>query len=162
MAVASVLQRAAHPPGRAVAARTLSTLHKPARHHPVTAAAEPVTPPLLTPDDLHDLLQIPPSLHGALVIDVRPAARYRLGHIPGSHHIPGGRLLSGELPDQDLVLVAESGRRASELREQLHNAGFHRQIRQLDGGLPAWVDAGQPLARPDTTVTAAHHRPPGA
>jgi len=100
---------------------------------------------VLTPADLQTLLQRPAERHGPLVIDVRPARLYRPSHIPGSHHLPSGLLVSSELPDQDLVLVAEDDQRAMVLRHTLHQRGFHRQIHHLQGGLAAWVQAGHPL-----------------
>lgn len=100
---------------------------------------------VLTPADLQALLLRPTERHGPLVIDVRPAALFRRSHIPGSHHLPSGLLVSSELPDRDLVLVAEDDQRARELGDTLHQQGFHRQIRHLQGGLAAWAQAGHPL-----------------
>ena len=91
----------------------------------------------LNPAELQQLLQQPAKRHAPLVIDVRPLSHYSRGHIPGSHHLSRALLLSSELPDQDLVLIAEDDQRAGELGEALHQRGFHRQIRSLHGGLPA-------------------------
>lgn len=87
----------------------------------------------------------PVQRHAPLVIDVRPVRHFNRGHIPGSHHLSRALLLSSELPDQDLVVIAEDDQRAGELGNALHQRGFHRQIRSLHGGLPAWVRAGLPL-----------------
>lgn len=110
-----------------------------------------MSPSLLSPADLKQLLHHPGQRHAPLVIDVRPVRHFNRGHIPGSHHFSRALLLSSELPDQDLVVIAENDQRAGELGEALHQRGFHRQIRSLHGGLPAWVQAGQPL-----------HQAPGA
>ena len=80
-------------------------------------------------------------------------------HIPGSHHLSRALLLSSELPDQDLVLIAEDDQRAGELGEALHQRGFHRQIRSLHGGLPAWTQAGHPLQQAPATNTKADLAP---
>lgn len=96
-------------------------------------------------DAVRPSLQSPDESRSELVIDVRSLAEFRRSHIPGSHHIAAGLLLSGEFPDHDLLLVAESDERAVELADALHEAGFHRRIRHLQGGFQAWVIAGLPL-----------------
>jgi len=109
----------------------------------------------LTPAELDALLQAPPTF-SSLVLDVRSGHRFRQGHVPGSHHIPSGLLVSGEFPDCDLVLIAATDVVSHQLAEQLHGAGFHRQIQYLHGGFDAWYEAGFPIqvARPMPTIQA--------
>lgn len=116
---------------------------RPIPPHPVPT--HPVSLSVLSPAELLTLLQHPAKRHGPLVIDVRSAVRFRRGHIPGSHHLASGLLLSSELPDDDLVLIAEDERGAREIGEALRHRGFHRQIRHLQGGLEAWRQAGHTL-----------------
>jgi rhodanese-related sulfurtransferase len=91
-----------------------------------------------------------------LIIDVRSAAEYAAGHLPGAMHIPADELPGqlAELPaDRPIVTycslqhpgAARSERAAALLR------GHGRDARVLAGGFPAWRDAGQPVeagARP--------------
>lgn len=87
-----------------------------------------------------------------VVIDVRSADEYAVGHVPGARHIPldqlAGRL--AELPVGRPVVTyctmrhrgdSRGGRAAALLRER----GF--QAHALDGGLPAWAAAGYPVER---------------
>ena len=81
----------------------------------------------------------------ALIIDVRSARQFRQGHIAGSHSIPAARLISSELPDDDLILISERPQQALELIEQLHRDGYARRIQYLDGGVASWTRQGLPL-----------------
>lgn len=101
--------------------------------------------PSLTSTELRALLQGSSGSHNPLVIDVRSASRYRRSHIPGSHHMPSGLLLSGEFPDHDLVLIADNDQIAESLTDALHGSGFHRRIQHLRGGIEAWSEAGYSL-----------------
>ncbi len=84
------------------------------------------------------------------VLDVRDAADYAAGHVPGAWHIPAADLAGrlGEIPRGRPVVTyctlrhpgaARSERAAAVLREH----GFHARV--LDGGLPAWHAAGLPV-----------------
>jgi rhodanese-related sulfurtransferase len=64
----------------------------------------------------------------ALIIDVRSPRQFRRGHLPGSHSIPAARLVSGALPDGDLILITEQPQQALGLIEQLHRDGYSRLI----------------------------------
>lgn len=75
---------------------------------------------------------------GTVLLDVRRAWRYRRWHVPGSHSIPAGLLVAGELPDGDLLLIGSDSMQAHALIEQLHAQGSNRLIRYLEGGFPAW------------------------
>jgi len=85
----------------------------------------------------------------ALILDLRSRRHQRQGRIPGSHSLPSGLLVSGEAPDGDLILVADSSAQATSVAEALREAGYHRHLRHLDGGVPAWEAAGLPLIRPE-------------
>ena len=99
----------------------------------------------LAPADLHALLQRSRDSHEVLVIDVRSPRRYHRSHIPNTHHISSGELVSGELPDSDLVLVADDEHSAQQLAETLYDAGFHRRIMYLQGGIQSWRQSGRTL-----------------
>jgi rhodanese-related sulfurtransferase len=99
---------------------------------------------------------------GAYVIDTRSSLEFGAGHVPGSLHIG----LSGQfaswagtlLPaDARLVLVAEDPDRAEEARMRLSRVGFDRVEGRLDGGIPAWVDSGRPLASTEQISASELH-----
>ncbi|MER6616725.1 MBL fold metallo-hydrolase [Streptomyces xantholiticus] len=102
---------------------------------------------------------------GGHVVDVRPAADYAAGHIPGSLSIPlRGQFatwLGWLLPDTaPLVFVTADGQDLSEIVWQAYKIGYERLAGRLAGGMDAWTAAGH---RPATTefVTAdrTDHRP---
>jgi rhodanese-related sulfurtransferase len=82
----------------------------------------------------------------ALIIDLRSRSRYRRSHVPGSHNIPSGWLISGELPDGDLILVGESTRHSAATIDHLQTQGHARRIRHLAGGFGAWQHQDLPVA----------------
>jgi len=82
-----------------------------------------------------------------LIIDLRSRSHYHHRHIPGSHSIPSGMLISGEPPDGDLILVGETTLHSATTLEQLHAQGYARRIRHLAGGFEAWRQLGLPVAQ---------------
>ncbi len=110
----------------------------------------------LTPADLHALLQRPDDSHQALVIDIRSLRRYHHGHIPSTHHISSGELVSGELPDCELVLVADDEKSAQQLIDTLYAAGFHRRILYLQGGIQSWRQSGRSLQQKESSANSHH------
>lgn len=64
---------------------------------------------------------------GALILDVREAAEYAFGHIPGAKSIPMGELTSrlNELNKEDAIyVICRSGTRSNMAAQQLAEAGF--------------------------------------
>jgi rhodanese-related sulfurtransferase/DNA-binding transcriptional ArsR family regulator len=88
--------------------------------------------------------------HGdVLVLDVRPAAEYAAGHIPGAVSVPLEELQArvGELPpDAEIVAYCRGPYclLASSALEMLRGHGF--RARRLEDGLPEWRLAGLPVA----------------
>ncbi|HEX9034042.1 MAG TPA: metalloregulator ArsR/SmtB family transcription factor [Streptosporangiaceae bacterium] len=85
----------------------------------------------------------------AIVLDVRPAAEFAAGHIPGAASIPvdqlGGRL--AELPDGTEIVAYCRGPYcvfAHDAVRLLRASG--RRARRLAGGMPEWRLAGLPVA----------------
>lgn len=110
--------------------------------------------PSIEPLDLAQRLALEDRSAGApakrtplLVVDVRPRRQFARGHLPHSHAIPAGLLVSGEWPEGDLLLVDEGDGEAERVRNALHGAGYHRRILQLTGGFRAWQAAGLPVER---------------
>lgn len=85
---------------------------------------------------------------GALrVIDIRDGDSYGAGHIPGALHIPLLRLqYKPDLvpSDRPIVLYAgsseEDQQSCTEAARTLEGLNLRAQV--LEGGLPAWVEAG--------------------
>ena len=83
------------------------------------------------------------------VIDVRQAAEFAAGHVPGAVHIGGGDLPSrlGELPrDRPIATICASGYRSSIAASLLRRAGF-ADVSWVADGLPTWQACGLPVER---------------
>lgn len=107
-----------------------------------------MTNPVITPSELRHLLNTDADVH---LIDVRTSAEYDSAHIPGSYHVPLDTL--GEHRQEfrnhlthPVVLVCQSGGRASQAGEQLSQAGMEN-VRVLDGGLGSWLAFGGDVNR---------------
>jgi rhodanese-related sulfurtransferase/DNA-binding transcriptional ArsR family regulator len=105
----------------------------------------------LTPVGRNDLMTR--VKEGSMVIDVRPAAEYRAGHIPGAINIPVDELpqhLEALPHDQEIVAYCRGPycMLAYEAVATLREAGY--QARRLEDGFPEWkaesrpVDSGTP------------------
>jgi rhodanese-related sulfurtransferase len=86
---------------------------------------------------------------GVQLVDVRESNEWASGHIPGAVHIPlrdvGRR--SAELdPGLPVITVCRSGRRSLIAVDELQTRGFANAT-SLAGGVIAWREAGQPIAR---------------
>jgi rhodanese-related sulfurtransferase len=85
----------------------------------------------------------------ALIVDVRDAGELESGKIADALHIPLAELSDrmGELgknKSRPLVLVCASGSRSGKGVALLRKAGYEQAF-NLDGGIKAWKDAGQPV-----------------
>jgi rhodanese-related sulfurtransferase len=78
------------------------------------------------------------------VVDVRSAAEFATGHIPGAINIPMEQVESrmADLPDRPMVVVCEAGKRAEIVAGWLTNRS---QLTVLDGGTRSWRSAGYPV-----------------
>lgn len=87
------------------------------------------------------------------VVDVRPAAEFRAGHIPGALSIPVPELKRRlrEIPRNREVIAYCRGRYcvySLEAVTLLRKAGY--RARRAEEGLPAWKSAGLPVAAGDS------------
>jgi hydroxyacylglutathione hydrolase len=85
--------------------------------------------------------------HAPLVIDVRQAAEYVDGHVPGAWHIAAGSLQDrlGDLPrDRPIVAMCASGYRSSVAASLLRRAGFD-DVAWVASGVPAWLAQGHEI-----------------
>lgn len=93
-------------------------------------------------------------LDADLLIDVREADEYALGHIPGAVHMSRGMLefKLGANPefaarDLNIVLYCKTSGRAALAAVQLHAMGYLK-VSSIAGGYEAWVAAGKPTVKP--------------
>ena len=84
------------------------------------------------------------GLYGLQTLDVRSAAEFALGHIPGAVNIPMEQVESrmDDLPSGPLVLTCETGKRAEIVAGWL---AAEDNVTLLAGGTRAWRNAGYPL-----------------
>ena len=88
---------------------------------------------------------------GAVAVDVRPAADFGAGHVPGALNIGlggqfaswAGTLLEATTP---LVIVADDGEHAREAVTRLARVGLESVAGWLGGGVDAWRSSGRPLS----------------
>lgn len=86
--------------------------------------------------------------HGARLLDVREDDEWHAGHAPQAEHRPLGSVDPGDYASTDtLVVVCRSGKRSQQAASTLHGAGVN--VHDLDGGMSAWSQAGQPVVRDD-------------
>jgi len=106
--------------------------------------------------------ELPPdrvaSMSDAQLIDVREDYEHDAGRIPGSRWIDVAELTqAAEALDQSrpVVFYSRSGDRSTMPAEAFRASGWDAYT--LEGGLTAWVEAGEPLEPEDGEV--AHRRP---
>jgi rhodanese-related sulfurtransferase len=91
------------------------------------------------PDTLHD------SQAGyGMLIDVRSAAEFAIGHIPGATNIPMEQVETrmADIGEGPVVLICEAGTRAKIVAVWLEQ---RQPVTVLDGGTAGWRDAKFPL-----------------
>lgn len=94
-----------------------------------------------------DDVPLDPAVDSAVLLDVREAEEWNVGHIPWAVHIPMGELLErlDEIPrEREIVVVCRSGSRSAAVTAYLAQAGW--PVRNLDGGMIDWAAAGRPMA----------------
>ncbi|MFI7642737.1 rhodanese-like domain-containing protein [Nonomuraea sp. NPDC049400] len=128
------------------------------RRGPAVLAGTPPLPALDT-GQVKALLAV-----GGQVVDVRPAAEFAAGHIPGALSIPlrdqFATWLGWLLPDTTpLVFVAGDGQDLAEVVWQAYKIGYERLSGHLAGGMPAWLEAGHPQTT--TAFVTADQTPDG-
>jgi hydroxyacylglutathione hydrolase len=115
--------------------------------------AELSRPAALTPEAVKKLVS-----EGTLILDVRGAAEFGAGHVPGSINIGlagqfaiwAGTLIAIGTP---IVIVSDSEDKAWEAVTRLARVGHETVKGYLAGGLAAWSDAGFEVANvPQITV----------
>ena len=111
---------------------------------PTASAAEPIS----QADLLARLERKDPDL---VVLDVRTAAEFAAGHVPGARNV-SHELLASRLDelsaarDKQVVLYCRSGRRTLLAEDVLRKAGFTR-LAHLEGDYLAWEAEHRPIER---------------
>jgi len=100
----------------------------------------------LSPAELVEL-----ATHGAVILDVRDAADFGAGHVPGALNVGlGGQFASwaGSLIPMTapIAIVADSDERIEEARLRLARVGLENVQGYLAGGMNAWRAAGLEVA----------------
>lgn len=93
-------------------------------------------------------------LDADVLLDVREADEYTVGHLPGAIHMSRGMLefkLSNNpaLSSRDLkiVLYCKTSGRAALAACALHDMGY-LNVKSIAGGFDAWSAAGKPIVKP--------------
>lgn len=86
------------------------------------------------------------------VMDVRTSAEFASGHLVGAVNLDVqspdfGRLISALDPAVPWLVTCRSGQRSNAAMSILRSAGF-RDLMELEGGMLAWEQAGQPVRQP--------------
>ncbi len=115
--------------------------------------------PTIKPEQLHAL-----QLRGdrPAVLDVRTAAEYRAGHIPGAQLFPVSELRPDEVTRrfkraapgnrETIYITCQSGTRARKAAERLQLAGF-TNLALVEGGTLGWEKAGLPVRRCSNVIS---------
>lgn len=111
-----------------------------------------MTPTVATPQtiDSAEVLRMQRDEPAVRILDVRTSGEFQSVHIPGSYNVPLDTLQEhvGDLADIDrpVVLVCQSGGRATDAHRRLTSAG-KTSVHILDGGMEAWLDSGGGVVR---------------
>lgn len=101
----------------------------------------------MSPAELIALQDADPSVR---ILDVRTTGEFHTAHLPGAYNVPLDQI--GEHASElaalhhPIVLVCQSGARATKAMEQLRAAG-KVDLRLLVGGIAAWEAAGGDVVR---------------
>ena len=100
---------------------------------------------------LRQLINEEPDLR---ILDVRTGGEFETVHIPGSYNVPLDTLRehARDLADVEhpVVLVCQSGGRASQAHQKLIGAG-KQTLHILDGGMASWLASGGDAVRTTST-----------
>jgi hydroxyacylglutathione hydrolase len=105
--------------------------------------------PALAPVTVDELLRLRAA--GAAIVDVRPIQRHAAGHIPGALSIELREAFATWLGwlvpfDTPVVIVRDPDQDPAEIGWQAAKIGYSL-AGGLDGGMPGWSAAGQPVTR---------------
>lgn len=84
-----------------------------------------------------------------LLVDVREAHEFEVGHIPGAVLFPLSTFVPDDLPDpgdRRIVFSCRSGKRSQTAIAQAAAAGLPWR-EHYEGGILDWIEAGEPVAQ---------------
>jgi rhodanese-related sulfurtransferase len=94
-----------------------------------------------------------------LLLDARAPEEFAVSHLAGSRNagsLAEARGLLGGVPkDREIVVYCSVGYRSAALAEELAREGF-TGVRNLEGSIFAWANAGRPVVRGETRVEHVH------
>jgi len=88
----------------------------------------------------------------AVVLDIRPAAEFKKGHILGARQLKPEEIREGEFTKLEkhkgtpIIVTCAMGHTARKTAMQLIKAGFPN-VSVLKGGMNAWTGAGLPVSK---------------
>ena len=84
----------------------------------------------------------------AVIVDVRPAAEFAAGHLPGARNLAADDLAKrgADLPAGPIIVVDATGGKAGKAAGALKAAG-RQEVITLEGGIQQWLQAGLPLVK---------------
>ena len=100
----------------------------------------------VSPQDMVRLMN-----QGALLIDLRPAEQYTVGHVDGARQMSGEQILKAsetlkKYKEKVVVVYDDTGSLGASAVRQLATQGFTKAF-NLRGGLAAWRTENLPLTR---------------
>lgn len=94
-----------------------------------------------------------------VLLDARSKEEYELSHLPDAVHLPLDTVTEKNLSQMDsqvrYVVYCAAGYRACQLARRLKAAGVS-DVRNLEGGIFAWANAGFPTERQGSPVPEVH------
>ncbi|MDI4633385.1 rhodanese-like domain-containing protein [Pelomonas sp. V22] len=93
--------------------------------------------------DVHDAVQRGMDF---VLLDVRSAAAYAAGHVPGAIHLPHGKIVASKMaawPEDTLFVTYCAGPHCNgAARGALRLARLGRPVKVMPGGITGWIDEG--------------------
>jgi rhodanese-related sulfurtransferase len=85
-----------------------------------------------------------------VLLDVRAAAAYARGHVPGAIHLPHAKIIESRLaaypPDTLFVVYCDGPHCNGAQRGALRLAQLGRRVKLMIGGMTGWLDEGFDVA----------------
>jgi rhodanese-related sulfurtransferase len=97
----------------------------------------------------HELIRL--MNQGALVLDIRKAEEFALGHVKGAKQLPSDQILTAgdslkRYKDKPVIVIDESGSLSAAAVRQLNTQGFTKAF-SLRGGFAGWRAENLPVAK---------------
>jgi rhodanese-related sulfurtransferase len=94
-----------------------------------------------------------------LLLDARAPEEFAVSHLAGARNAGSAKearaILGGAPKEREIVVYCSVGYRSAALAEDLARGGF-TGVRNLEGSIFAWANAGRPVVRGETRVERVH------